>query len=181
MESPSTLLQEILNKWFGIRRGLIRELNIIPPSRLGFRPTLEMRSVAEIVHHVLEYAVITVEELCRDDTNLHRVSMAQLVNVYAPNVSRSDTHEKLGNLLVDQYRDADARLRELGDLHMLQFVRRIDGSRDTRFSLLQEAIQHEMYHRGQLTVYTRLLGIVPAATADNPPDLGSALSGGSYL
>jgi uncharacterized damage-inducible protein DinB len=178
MDTSLSLLHEILTKWFGIRRGLIRELNVIPPSRLGFRPTLEMRSVAEIVQHVLEYTIITVEELSREDTNLHRLRMGQLVSVYAPNVSRNDTHEKLGNLLVEQFRDADARLREHGDLHMLQFVTRLDGTRDTRFSFLQEAIQHEMYHRGQLTVYTRLLGFIPAATVDNPPDFGGAIGGG---
>ncbi len=180
MDTSLSMLHEILTKWFGIRRGLIRELNIIPPSRLGFRPTLEMRSVAEIVQHVLEYTIITVEELSRQDTNLHRLSMAQLVSVYAPNISRNDTHEKLDNLLVEQFRDADARLRELGDLHMLQLVMRPDGSRDTRFALLGEAIQHEMYHRGQLTVYARLLGLIPAATADNPPDFTSGFGSASF-
>ncbi len=176
MDTSLSLLHETLLKWYGVRRGFIHELSIIPPSRFSFRPTLEMRSVAEIVQHVLEYTIITVEELVRQDTNLHRASMAQLVNVYAPNVSRNDTQEKLTNLLVDQFRDADTRLRELGDLHMLQLITRLDGSRDTRFSLLQEAIQHEMYHRGQLTVYIRLLGIVPAATAANPTGLSGAFN-----
>jgi uncharacterized damage-inducible protein DinB len=171
MDTSHSLLREILNKWYSVRRGLIRELNIIPPSRLSFRPTLEMRSVAEIMHHLLEYSIITVEELLRHDTNLDRLSMAQLVNVYAPNVARSDSQEKLTNLLVDQFRDADTRLSEMGDLHMLQLITRIDGSRETRFSLLKEAIQHEMYHRGQLTVYIRLLGLIPAATTDNPPGM----------
>ena len=32
----------------------------------------------------------------------------------------------------------------------------------TRLELLQDAIGHEQYHRGQLTVYERLLGLVPA-------------------
>ena len=176
MDTSLSLLHETLSKWYGIRRGFIRELSIVPPSRFSFRPTLEMRSIAEIVQHVLEYTIITVEELVRHDTNLHRASMSQLVNVYAPNVARNDTQEKLTNLLVDQYRDADIRLRELGDLHMLQLVRRLDGSSDTRFSLLHEAIQHEMYHRGQLTVYLRLLGLVPAATAENPSGFSGAFN-----
>ena len=166
MSTSHTLLQETLARWYTVRRGFIREISQIPPARLTFRATLEVRSVLEMIHHVLEFSIITVEELAREDTNLHRASMAQLANVYAPNITRADTQEKLVNLLVDQYRDADGRLRELGDLHMLQLASRHDGTKDTRLALLQESIQHEMYHRGQLTVYLRLLGLEPALTRD---------------
>ncbi len=166
MSTPRTPLQEALARWYTVRRGFIRELNQIPPARLTFRATLEVRSILDIIHHVLENSIITVEELVRDDTNIHRASMAQLANVYAPNITRTDSQEKLINLLVEQYRDAEERLSELGDLHMMQLVPKLDGSRETRLALLQESIQHEMYHRGQLTVYIRLLGLEPAMTRD---------------
>jgi len=169
----------MLAKWYIHRRGVIREVSSIPPSRLTFRATLETRSILEIVHHLLEYSIITVEELVRTDTNLHRASMAQLVNIYAPNITRADTQEKLVNLLVEQYRDAESRLKDLGDLHMLQLVTRLDGSRDTRFALLQESIQHEMYHRGQLTIYARLLGLVPASTKHEQSAIPGSIRTGS--
>lgn len=166
MPTTSTLLDETLKRWYAIRRGLIREVSNIPPTRLTFRATLETRSIMDVVHHVLELSIITVEELLREDTNLERASLAQLANVYAPNITRADSKEKLVNLLVEQFRDADTRLREAGDLHMLQLVPKLDGSRETRYLLLQEAVQHEMYHRGQLTVYARLIGLEPALTHD---------------
>jgi len=166
MSTPRTPLQEALARWYTVRRGFIRELNQIPPARLTFRATLEVRSILDLIHHVLENSIITVEELLREDTNIHRASMAQLANVYAPNITRTDSHEKLINLLVEQYRDAEERLAELGDLHMMQLVPKLDGTRETRLALLQESIQHEMYHRGQLTVYIRLLGLEPAMTRD---------------
>jgi uncharacterized damage-inducible protein DinB len=166
MAATHTLLDETLQRWYSIRRGVIRELSNIPQTRLTFRATLETRSIMDIVHHILELSIITVEELLREDTNLERASLSQLANVYAPNITRADTQEKLVNLLVEQYRDAETRLREAGDLHMLQLVPKIDGSRDTRLSLLLEALQHEMYHRGQLTVYARLIGLEPALTRD---------------
>lgn len=166
MATIHTLLDETLANWYNIRRGLIREVSNIPPTRLTFRATLETRSIMDIVHHILELSIITVEELVREDTNLERASPSQLANVYAPNISRADSQEKLVNLLVEQYRDAESRLSELGDLHMMQRVRKLDGSRDTRLTLLADAIQHEMYHRGQLTVYARLIGLEPAFTRD---------------
>lgn len=166
MPVPTTHLEETLAKWYGVRRGLIREISSIPPARLTFRATLEMRSIIDVVQHVLEFSIITVEELLREDTNLHRAGMSQLANVYAPNITRADTQEKLVNLLVEQYKDAELRLREAGDLHMQQLVAKLDGAKETRMLILQDTIQHEMYHRGQLTVYARLLGLEPALTKD---------------
>ncbi|MBN1449361.1 MAG: DinB family protein [Bacteroidetes bacterium] len=173
MAASVTLLGETIARWYNIRRGLIREVSNIPPARLTFRATLEMRSVIDLVQHILEFSIITVEELLREDTNLHRASMSQLANVYAPNITRADSQEKLVNILVEQYKDAETRLEEAGDLHMMQLVPKLDGTRETRLTILQDTIQHEMYHRGQLTVYARLLGLEPALTKD----LHSALPG----
>jgi uncharacterized damage-inducible protein DinB len=47
---------------------------------------------------------------------------------------------------------------------MLQHITRFDGNRGTRMAWLWHGIDQEMYHRGQVTVYARLLGIEPALT-----------------
>jgi uncharacterized damage-inducible protein DinB len=41
---------------------------------------------------------------------------------------------------------------------------RFDGKTMTKLELLNFPGAHEMYHRGQFTVYERLLGIKPALT-----------------
>jgi uncharacterized damage-inducible protein DinB len=159
-----TLLEETLGRWYDVRRGFIKELNVVPATRLSFRATLETRSVLELVQHMLEVSIMTVEELVREDTNLHRAPFPQLLHYYAPNIAKADTQEKLVDLLVEQYRDADQRFRKAGDIHMMQLVTHQDGSQATRLAALNEAVSHEMYHRGQLTVYVRLLGLEPALT-----------------
>ncbi len=40
----------------------------------------------------------------------------------------------------------------------------MNGKQVTKVVMLQFTLAHEMYHRGQLTVYQRLLGIEPALT-----------------
>ena len=47
---------------------------------------------------------------------------------------------------------------------MLQLIRRFDGKLGTRLAWMQHGIAHEEYHRGQLALYARLLGRVPALT-----------------
>ena len=62
------LYEVITARWYSIRRGLIREVSNIPQTRLTFRATLETRSIMDIVHHILELSIITVEELVRADS-----------------------------------------------------------------------------------------------------------------
>ncbi|HTF37176.1 MAG TPA: DinB family protein [Blastocatellia bacterium] len=45
-----------------------------------------------------------------------------------------------------------------------QGMTRFDGKQCTKIEMLNFVVAHEMYHRGQLTVYERLLGIEPALT-----------------
>jgi len=47
---------------------------------------------------------------------------------------------------------------------MLQWIRRFDGKPGTRLTWMNHGISHEEYHRGQLALYARLLGRVPALT-----------------
>jgi uncharacterized damage-inducible protein DinB len=56
--------------------------------------------------------------------------------------------------------DADRMVAVL-EGHLMQ---RFDGREMTKLDLLRFAAAHEMYHRGQLTVYERLLNIKPALT-----------------
>ena len=166
MAKYNSFLSESLQWWYEVRRGLMKEVHNIPPVRFSFRPTLETRTIAEVLQHILQFSIMTAEELTRDDTNFHRATYAQLVGIYAPNISRSENKEKLTNLLVEQFKDAEDKYQKAGDIFMLQVVNKYDGSKATRISLLHEAIAHEMYHRGQLTVYERLFGLVPAGTAE---------------
>ena len=166
MASHNSVLEELLDEWYNVRKGVIAEIKNIPPARLSFRPTLESRSAADFIHHILEYAVMTTEELTREETNLARVPYEQLVELYAPNISRADTKEKLLDLLVEQYRDAESRFKKVGEIYMLQTVGLFAGKVKTRLSLLQRCISHEMYHRGQLALVARLLGLEPALTRE---------------
>ena len=47
---------------------------------------------------------------------------------------------------------------------MLQQIRQFSGTLATRFSWMHHGIAHEEYHRGQIALTARLLGLVPALT-----------------
>ena len=161
---PTTLLEEALESWEDARLGFYDEARNIPSAHWDYRPTPEVKSVRELVVHVLEVAMFMVGELIRDDTDFHRTSIAKLMKKHAGPAYRARTRGELLRLLKSQLRDGQKAFLTAGELHMLQHMRRFDGNKGTRMAWLFHGIDQEMYHRGQLTVYARLLGIEPALT-----------------
>ena len=164
MDRFTTLLEEVLEAWTDARLGLIDEVKNIPAKQFEFRPTPEVRSVREVVVHILEVAMMMTGELTRADTNFHRRPWPKLLRMYAAQAYRAKTKADVVQLLKSQLKEAEKKFREAGELHMLQRIKRFDGELGTRLAWLHHGIAHEMYHTGQLTVYQRLMGIEPALT-----------------
>ncbi len=158
------MLDEALDAWADARHGVIDELENIPPDRFTFRPSPETRSVAELAGHILEVSQMMVGELCREDTNFRRLPWPELIEMHAGELLRLAEREKLLAALRTTLRDGIKKFRQVGELHMLQLIERFDGARGTRLAWLHHGIAQEMYHRGQLTLYARLMGLVPALT-----------------
>ena len=47
---------------------------------------------------------------------------------------------------------------------MLRPIMQFNGEPAARLSWMSHGVAHEEYHRGQLCVYARMLGLVPALT-----------------
>lgn len=122
-----------------------------------------MRSVAELLQHLVESQKFLVGEACRPDTNLLRKSFAENIKDYAPDVRTVNDKEAIIQMLQTAMDDCEKHLRENAD-EMKNTMKRFDGKEMTKLGFMSFAIAHEMYHRGQLTVYVRLLGIEPMLT-----------------
>lgn len=164
MTNLKSLLDETIESWEDTRNGLIEEIEVIPANRFDFRPAEGARSAGELAVHVMEVGMMMVGELTRDDTNLHRAPWPKLLEMYAKPVSSLKTKREIVSALRRTLRDGMKRFAEVGELHMLQTIVRFDGNRGTRLAWFQHGVAHEMYHRGQVALYARILGIKPALT-----------------
>ncbi len=164
MASYKSLLEETLESWRDVRQGLIEEVENVPDDRFDFRPTPEVMSVTELVQHILEVALMMTGELTRPDTNFRRAPWPELLGLYAAPVKAATSKAELLDLLRTTILEAERQFLEAGELLMLQFITRFDGEQGTRLAWLHHGIAQEMYHRGQLVLYERLLGIEPALT-----------------
>lgn len=156
-------LDRLIESWSEVRAGLIKEASQIPDDKFSFRATPDTRAVAEILQHIIEAQKLLVGESCRPDTNLMRQSFADHIKEYAPEVAAISDKNGLIELLRASMETAEATIRGCGE-GLQEKMRRFDRKEVSKFEMLNFAIAHEMYHRGQLTVYERLLGVEPALT-----------------
>ena len=153
----------LIGTWKEVRGGLIEEVAQIPPDQFSFRATPETRSVSELLQHVIETQKTLVGEAAREDTNLMRQSLTDHAREFAPEVAGVTDKNGLLELLRSSMETSEATIRAAGD-SLQQIGRGLGGREFAKIDLLTFAISHEMYHRGQLTVYERLLAIQPALT-----------------
>ena len=160
----TTLLDEALEAWHYTRTGVIDEIENLSAADLGFRPHAESRTPAELVVHLAESGLMMAGELTRPDGSFVRKSYPQLLKEHAAGLPAAATKAQLIKLLRRTHADGDRKIRAAGELFMLQLITRFDGERGTRLAWMNHGIAHEEYHRGQLALYARLVGRVPALT-----------------
>ncbi len=156
-------IDAIIGSWREVRAGLIDEASQIPADKFSFRAADGMRTVAELLQHLVESQKMLVGEACRPDTNLLRKSFADQIKDYAPDVRDASDKDSILKLLATAMDDTDKQMREHAE-ELKNTMKRFDGKEMTKQAFMSFAIAHEMYHRGQLTVYERLLGIEPVLT-----------------
>ena len=159
-----SLLDEALEAWAYTRAGVIDELRAFPDKALAFRPADEARSAAELVRHIIESNLMMSGELSRANGDFQRKSFEGFLQEYGRGVAAHRTKKQLLEALRRTHREGEAKIRQAGELHMLQRIRRFDGEMGTRLAWMHHGIAHEEYHRGQLATYARLTGRVPALT-----------------
>ncbi len=164
MTDYTTLLEESLEAWEFARQGVTAELRNVSEKDIDFRPREESRTVGELVRHIIESGNLMAGELARAEGDFRRKSYEGLLVEYGRGVSSLRSKKQLLAGLRQTHVDGDKRIRRAGELHMLQNIRRFDGKMGTRLAWMNHAISHEEYHRGQLALYCRLLGRVPALT-----------------
>jgi len=162
--SVISLLDEILEAWQYTRAGVVSEIKNLPDASLTFRPSAESRSAAEIAVHIAESGLMMAGELSRPDGDFRRQSFPAFMKEYAKGVKATSNKKELVALLTKTQQDGEKKIRQAGELHMLQFITRFDGEQGSRLAWMNHGISHEEYHRGQLALYARLVGKVPALT-----------------
>lgn len=164
MSDHADLLTELLDAWQYARQGFMAEAKNIPEDQWGFRPTPENRDVHELVRHILESSLMAVGELSRPDGDFTRQGFQDHIREHAGHLPDTADRDHWLTLLEQTLHEGTEQLRELGPEGILRPILQFNGEPATRLTWFHHHIAHEDYHRGQLTLYARLTGQVPALT-----------------
>ena len=156
-------VETMLGLWKNARSGFITEVERVPEDKLTFKPTPGTRSVAELLQHVVGAQRFFVGEACRPDTNLMRRPFSEHTKGYGEGVDDVFDKARLIELLRSSMEEAEKTIKANVD-GLNEMMTGLDGRQLTKLGFLTFGMSHEMYHRGQFTVYERLLNVEPALT-----------------
>ena len=155
-----TLKQQMLKDW-GRAKAYTREyLDAMPADKYNFRPVDSVRSFAEQMLHFAQ----SNAGMASIGTGFKNVAVQAF---FSPNFGKSSTA---------QNKDSVAYYATTSYDFMIDAIRNMDFSKlsevvswdlpggkrsETRLAWLLKAFEHQTHHRGQCTIYIRLLGIRP--------------------
>lgn len=157
-------LKQIFGYWKEVRAGLIAEVAKIPAEQFGFEATPESRSVTGIILHIVGTQKFLMAELCKPDTDFKQLPIREIVERNAAEAHLKGDKEELLASLKSTMESAEITFHEFGEEALKEEIEGLDGKPISKLDFLYFYIGHEMYHRGQLTVYERLMQIEPALT-----------------
>jgi uncharacterized damage-inducible protein DinB len=160
----TTLIDEAIEAWEDARNGVIAELENIPTNRIAVAPVPGMRGIGDLALHIAEVGLMMVGELTRADGDFRRAPYEQLIAEYRAPLDGVGGKREIVAAMKRTLKEGVRAFREAGELHMLGLVRRFDGKMGSRFAWMQHGIAHEEYHRGQIAMSARMMGIKPALT-----------------
>jgi uncharacterized damage-inducible protein DinB len=157
------MIEEAVSMWELYRQGLIDELANIPEETWEWSPAGGGRTVRELALHIVAAGKGFVEELLGEDTQFMRLRDPKVQQAMIEALGDPKSKDEVIALVRSNGADAFARLRENAE-RLGRAKMRTSSGEQSRLTGLWFAAAHEMYHRGQVTIYARSLGLVPAMT-----------------
>ena len=145
-----------------------RMLERVPPESLAWKPHQRSRTLGQVAAHVADIPGLFIAPLLQDDFDRHGVpaatgGVAELVSTFDRNVASAQ--ETLAALSADRLL-APWRYRH-GERVVFELPRYV--------VLRSTALNHLIHHRGQLSVYLRLLDVPLPAVYGPTADAQQAL------
>lgn len=144
--------EQLLKEWQRSKTYTLEYLDAMPKDKYGFKAQDSVRSFAQQMLHLAEDIVIMVSI----GTGKERIWKGQVLE-RRPSAQSADSVKYFITAAYDYGIDA------IRNMDASKFEEKVAHRRfeETRFAWLLKAFEHQSHHRGQTTIYIRLLGIKP--------------------
>jgi uncharacterized damage-inducible protein DinB len=143
------MVEYLLSSWARTRDGLITTVGKFDDRELTFRPFERGRSVAEIALHIAHEERGEIQHGITGD-------LAEWPPEYDARAFRSV--KALVSLLTEVHERTVGYLKSIDDGHLERMVRTPWGSEQSLMELVGHVVEHEVHHRGELSLILGLLG-----------------------
>jgi uncharacterized damage-inducible protein DinB len=152
MISGDSIKAQFVRDWERAKSYTLDYLNTMPADKYSFKAVDSIRSFAQQMLHLSQgnvnlISVATGEKLTFPGRGLEASSTAQ-------------TKDSVVSYVTQSYDFAIASVKKLDPNKYGEMTGR-GNTQVTRFAWLLKAFEHQTHHRGQTTIYIRLLGIRP--------------------
>jgi len=145
---------QMVKEWQRAKAYTLEYLDAMPKDKYGFKAQDSIRSFAQQMLHLAQDIVIMVSI----GTGKERIWQGQILE-QRPSSHAADSVRYFVTAGYDYAIDAIQNM----DASKFEEKIRSRNFEETRFAWLLKAFEHQTHHRGQTTIYIRLLGIKPPA------------------
>jgi uncharacterized damage-inducible protein DinB len=139
----------------------------IPESQYGFRPSPDVRSVAQLLAHIAYIPMLQMEMHSQRVDDLANVNFGEYMARAAQLENTPRSKAELIALIKSEGDKFTTFVEGLSEATLAETVKMPPGASPaakSRFEMLLSPKEHEMHHRGQLMLIQRLLGLTPHLT-----------------
>ncbi len=144
--------ETLIKEWERAKAYTDEYLNTMPADKYSFKAVDSIRSFAQQMLHL-------------SSGNVALIHFASGANVAFPGfgLEKSATAQNKDSVVYYVNKSYDFAIQSLKDFDVSKFGEVVDvfGQKATRFATFLKAFEHQTHHRGQTTIYIRLLGIRP--------------------
>lgn len=143
---------QLVKEWQRAKAYTLEYLDAMPKDKYGFKAQDSIRSFAQQMLHLAQDIVIMVSV----GTGKERIWQGQILE-QRPSAQSADSVRYFVKAGYDYGIDA------IQNMDASKFEEKVKNRNfeETRFAWLLKAFEHQTHHRGQTTIYIRLLGIKP--------------------
>lgn len=152
-----------------VRRSTVLIAEDIHEDDYVYRPVVGSRTVAEILAHIAYFS--RFDRFLHEEervTAMDTFDLGKLLKEAESEEKKLRTKAKLVDWLKESGESWAQWVELLPEPFLAEGITQRNGSLKTRFEMILGTKEHEMHHRGQLTVVERMLGIVPHFTRNRP-------------
>ena len=147
-----TVKSQLVKEWERAKVYTLEYLDVMPKDKYGFKAQDSIRSFSQQMLHLAQDIVIMVSY----GTGKERIWQGQNLETR----TSAQSADSVKYFVTSGYDYGIEAIKNI-DASKLEEKVKVRNTDETRFAWLLKAFEHQTHHRGQTTIYIRLLGIKP--------------------